>query len=61
MTRYALQKVEPLLAEQEAFLTAVSGGDAQVVSGQDGLIALQLALSLIDSGQTHRPVEFKAP
>ncbi|MBV9121168.1 MAG: Gfo/Idh/MocA family oxidoreductase [Chloroflexi bacterium] len=58
MTRYAIQKTEPLLAEQAAFLAAISGQPAQIVSGRDGLEALKLALALIESGQRHKTIEF---
>jgi UDP-N-acetylglucosamine 3-dehydrogenase len=57
MTRFALNKVEPLRAELEAFLDAVEGQPGGVVSGVDGIAALELALALIESGDTHEPVE----
>jgi UDP-N-acetylglucosamine 3-dehydrogenase len=53
MTRFALQRKEPLFAEQEAFLAALDGDDRSIVRGRDGLEALRLALALIESGQTH--------
>ena len=57
MTRYALQRYEPLKAELQAFLKAVEKGAAVPVSGEDGLASLQLALALVESGRTHRVVE----
>ncbi len=57
MTRFPLKKKEPLRAEQEAFLTACSGERSGIVSGQDGLAALRLALALVESGQQHSAVE----
>lgn len=57
MIRYALQRYEPLKAELEAFLGAVKDGTAVPVSGEDGLAALQLALSLVESGRTHKVIE----
>jgi UDP-N-acetylglucosamine 3-dehydrogenase len=60
MTRYAIVKKEPLRAELEGFLTCVrgQGGVGDIVSGDDGLAALQLALAVLHSGSIARPVEF---
>lgn len=58
MTRFAVPKVEPLRAELEAFVEAVNGGESHVVTGRDGLLALQLAIAMIESGLTHQAVEF---
>lgn len=57
MTRYALQRYEPLKAELQAFLKAVREGTPVPVSGEDGLAALRLALALVESGRTHRVEE----
>jgi predicted dehydrogenase len=57
MTRYAIHKKEPLRAEVEAFLAAVHGDRSRLVDGQDGWIALQLALELLDSARTNRVKE----
>jgi len=59
MTRYPLQRYEPLKAELQAFLSAVEDGSSVPVSGQDGLEALKLALALVESGQTHRVIELQ--
>jgi UDP-N-acetylglucosamine 3-dehydrogenase len=56
MTRFALQRYEPLKAELQAFLHAIQEGGPMPVSGEDGLAALRLALALVESGQTHRIV-----
>ena len=56
MTRFALQRYEPLKAELQAFLNAVEGKVEVPVSGKDGLMALELALKLVESGQTHRVI-----
>jgi UDP-N-acetylglucosamine 3-dehydrogenase len=58
MTRYAIAKREPLRAELDGFIAAVRGDDANFVSGEDGLAALQIALALLRSGLDTRPVEF---
>ncbi|NBD36481.1 MAG: Gfo/Idh/MocA family oxidoreductase [Chloroflexi bacterium] len=50
MIRYPIQRGEPLRAELEAFANAVLAGDPMPVTGKDGLSALQLALSLVKSG-----------
>jgi UDP-N-acetylglucosamine 3-dehydrogenase len=57
MTRFALQRREPLRAELEAFVAAARGEEADVVSGYDGLQALRLALALIESANENRAIE----
>jgi predicted dehydrogenase len=44
---------EPLRAELESFLTAVSGAGPLVVSGEDGRRALSVALEIVESIQEH--------
>jgi len=56
MIRFALQRVEPLRAELEAFIAAARGEESTVVSGRDGMAALKLALSLIKSADSGLPV-----
>jgi UDP-N-acetylglucosamine 3-dehydrogenase len=57
MTRFAIQKKEPLRAEVEAFVAAVAGDTSQVVKGSDGMAALSLALNMIEAAQTHQVIE----
>lgn len=57
MTRFAIQRQEPLKAELQAFVSAIQAGDPVPVSGEDGLAALRLALALIESGRTHQVIE----
>jgi len=57
MTRYAIQRYEPLKAELQAFVAALQNGTPVPVSGADGLAALRLALALVESGRTHQVVE----
>ncbi len=57
MTRFALQRYEPLKAELQAFLRAIEKGDPIPVSGEDGLAALRLSLALIESGSQHQVIE----
>ena len=57
MTRFELQRQEPLKAELKAFLKAVESGNPMPVSGEDGLEALRLSLALVESGQTHQVIE----
>lgn len=57
MIRFALQRYEPLKAELQAFIKAVSEGSPVPVSGEDGLMALRLALALVQSGHSHQVVE----
>lgn len=54
MTRFAIQRREPLRVELESFVRAVKGDAPVAVTGQDGLEALRLSLLLIESGQTHQ-------
>ncbi len=56
MTRFALEKSEPLQVELAGFLSAAAGGPGQIVSGQDGLRALELALAMIRSAETNQVV-----
>jgi len=57
MTRFAIQRQEPLKAELKAFLEAVESGNPVPVSGQDGLEALRISLALVESGKTHQVIE----
>ena len=57
MVKLHFQKREPLRAELESFADAVREDLDPVVSGQDGLAALELANALIESGTTHSPVQ----
>jgi len=54
--RHVVVKKEPLRAEQEAFIAAVRHEASVPVTGQDGLIALELAQAVVTSGSEHRPV-----
>ena len=54
MTRYHVDKKEPLRSEQESFLAAIRDEAPLVVTGQDGLRALELAQAIVTSGQEHR-------
>lgn len=56
MIRHAIRKKEPLRAELEAFLSAVRGEGPVVITGADGLRALELAEALLTSAQERRPV-----
>ena len=57
MVRYSLQRYEPLKAELQAFLQAIIDDAPVAVSGEDGLVALRLALALIESGRTNQVIE----
>jgi UDP-N-acetylglucosamine 3-dehydrogenase len=57
MIRYPLRRYEPLKAELEAFVEAVLNDQPVPVSGEDGLAALRLALTLVESGKSHRAIE----
>lgn len=58
MIRYAIPRFEPLKAELQSFLKAIQDGKPTPVSGNDGLAALRISLALVESGQTHKVIEF---
>lgn len=57
MTRFALQRYEPLKAELRAFIEAILNDRPTPVTGEDGLTALRIALALVESGLNGRAVE----
>jgi predicted dehydrogenase len=48
-----LPKKEPLRAELEAFIDCVQNDKPSPISGEEALAAVQVALSLVSSGQSH--------
>lgn len=56
MVKVQLEKKEPLRRELESFVRSVSEDREPEVPGQAGLLALDLALSLIESGKRHAPI-----
>ena len=58
MIRHVIAKKEPLRAEQESFLAAVRGDGPVIVTGEDGLKALELAQAIVTSGLEHRTISF---
>ena len=56
MIRHVVNKVEPLRAEFDAFVAAIRGDRSKIVTGEDGLAALQLAHALLRSGASGAPV-----
>ncbi len=58
MIRHVVAKKEPLRAEQEAFLAAARGDMPVMVTGEDGLKALELAQAVVTSGLEHRTISF---
>jgi len=61
MVRYPIQRYEPLRAELEAFTSAVLRDAPMPVSGADGLMALRLALAVVESSKTRRAIEMPVP
>lgn len=57
MTRFAVERYEPLKAELSAFVRAIKDNIPSPVSGEDGLAALRLALALVESGRRHQVIE----
>jgi UDP-N-acetylglucosamine 3-dehydrogenase len=60
MIRLRLRRREPLRAELEAFVAAARGEVIGIVRGEDGLIALELAQALVESGQKHQVISMEA-
>ncbi|MEO7147552.1 MAG: Gfo/Idh/MocA family oxidoreductase [Terrimesophilobacter sp.] len=55
VTRFALDKKEPLLAEHEAFRDAVLTGDtSKIVTLEQGAVVVDIAEKLVADGLTHR-------
>lgn len=58
VTRYALQRREPLLVEQEAFLDLCTGRDDSVaVSLQEGLEVVSIAEAILESARSGQTVQ----
>jgi predicted dehydrogenase len=59
ITRYALEKREPLLLEHEAFRDAVLGRDDHVVTMRQGLRTLEVAEATLEAARTGRTVQLE--
>ncbi|TAN34321.1 Gfo/Idh/MocA family oxidoreductase [bacterium] len=57
MTRYPIDRQEPLKLELQAFVAAVGGKGAEIVTGEDGVAALRLAHAILTSGTEMRPMD----
>jgi predicted dehydrogenase len=57
VVRFALRKVEPLLAEHEAFASCVINDTVEPVTAYDGARALAAALAVRDSALDDRPID----
>lgn len=51
MTRFKVERKEPLRNEIESFLRAITEGTPPVVSGADGLAALAVVQQIVDAGK----------
>lgn len=56
MVKIHFEKKEPLRAELESFVRAVLEDREPQVNGYDGLVALDLAQKLVESGRRHAPI-----
>lgn len=56
VVKLAVENREPLRNELEAFVAAINGEGSRIVTGEDGLEALRIALALIESGRTNQAV-----
>src|SRR5215813_13884698 len=57
MVKVHLQKKEPLRAELESFVAAVLENREPLINGYDGLVAMELAQKLIESGRRHMAIK----
>lgn len=60
MVRLRLHRREPLRAELEAFVVAAQGKPSEIVRGEDGLAALELAHLLVRAGREHCTIMVEA-
>jgi len=58
VTRYPIQKIEPLKLEIMAFVQSVLEDRPPPVTGHDGLMALRLVQGFLESARTQQPVIF---
>jgi predicted dehydrogenase len=59
VTRFAIPRTEPLRAQLDAFVSAARGDAPVVVTGDDGVRAVRLALAAAESGSSGRPIELE--
>jgi len=58
VTRFAINRAEPLRAQLEAFVLAVRGDAPVAVTGEQGLRVLELALAAVEAGAAGRTLTF---
>jgi predicted dehydrogenase len=56
MVKIRLDKKEPLRAQLESFVRSVVDDTAPEVTGRDGLVAIDLSMTLMESGRIHLPL-----
>ena len=56
MVKVRLDKKEPLRAQLESFVQAVTDDLEPAVTGLDGLVAIDLSMTLMESGRRHVPL-----
>jgi len=59
MVRLHFPKREPLRVELESFAAAVRENREPEVNGLDGLVAVEVAHRLIESGKAHQPIDLR--
>ena len=57
VTRFAIQKKEPLLTEHENFRDAILGKSSEIVTLEQGLTTVRIAEAIIQSSKLNRTIE----
>ncbi len=57
VTRYAIEKREPLLTEHENFRNAILGHPSEIVTLSQGLMTVRIAEAVIESSKTNKLIE----
>lgn len=56
MTRYQVNRVEPLLSELQAFISAIRGEGFRYVTAEDGLATLDVTTALLLAAETNQTI-----
>jgi UDP-N-acetylglucosamine 3-dehydrogenase len=59
MVRLRIDRKEPLRVELESFIRCIATDTAPVVSGADGLRALEVVQKIVEAGEQHRAIDLQ--